>query len=114
MFCFFSTKGKPHAPSPPTFEVVEATYISISWTPPSDDGGTPIIDYRVEHKEVSDTVWNGMKVEGSTHTTVKGLKESHSYSFQVAAENKVGVGSFSTPLEITTNGEILVIHLLID
>ena len=68
----------------------------ISWTPPYYDGGMPIIGYTVEGKEVSSTQWNSIKVNGLSHSCViNGLKESHSYRFRVAAENKVGVGPFS-------------------
>ena len=68
----------------------------ITWTPPSYDGGTPITGYTLESNEVSGTQWDSIKVKGFPHKSViKGLKESHSYRFRVAAENKVGVGPFS-------------------
>ena len=68
----------------------------ISWTAPNKNGGTPITGYTVEYRETSSTDWISTKVKGISHTSViKGLKESHSYTFRVAAENKVGVGPFS-------------------
>ena len=75
----------------------------ISWTPPSYDGGTPITGYIVETNDVPGAHWNSINVNGFSHNSkIKGLKESHSYRFRVAAENKVGVGPFSEPSNVKT------------
>ena len=85
----------------------------ITWTPPSNDGGTPITSYIVETNEESSTHGNRIKVAESPYT-VKGLKESHSYRFRVAAENKVGIGPFSEPSNVwETHGKIILWNIMI-
>ena len=77
--------------------------MTIAWTPPSSNGGTPITGYIVESNEVSSTHWNGIEVNGSSHTSkITGLVESHSYRFRVAAKNKVGVGPSSEVSNVRT------------
>lgn len=66
--------------------------ITLAWSAPTDDGGTPI-DYYVVYK-------NGEDVVHSTTTTivVTGLANGLSYSFTVAAHNLVGMGEQSVSL----------------
>ena len=110
---FFLSQGKPNAPSKPRIDDIEARHVGITWSPPSYDGGTPITGYTVETNEISGSYQNKIKVEGSRYT-IKGLKESHSYRFRVAAENKVGDGPFSEHSScITTYGKIIVIEWMI-
>ena len=95
-------KGKPDPPSKPTVSDIKATQISICWTPPTFDGGTPIISYLVEYKAVSSTEWIQCKLVKSTETTilVNDLQEKTQYQFRVSAENQVGLGSYSTSSDL--------------
>ena len=53
------------------------------------------------------SIWKNIKIEGFSHTSeIKHLKESHTYTFRVAAENKVGVGPFSESSQDKTYGKI--------
>ena len=83
--------GKPGAP-----EVKEATKSSatLTWKPPSDNGGSEITNYVVEYRADGAFKWKRAteSVVASTTYVVKGLEENIKYEFRVAAENKAGVG----------------------
>ena len=48
---FLVSRNNGVPPAPPTLIVAKATHsiISLSWTPPSVDGGAPITAYRLHH-----------------------------------------------------------------
>ena len=83
---------------------IEATQMTLSWESPSNDGGTQIIGYIVEYREMPSTIWKSITIEGLSHK-IKHLKESHTYTFRVAAENKVEVGPFSESSQGKTYGK---------
>ena len=61
--------------------------------PPSDDGGSPITNYRIEMRTVGSYRWDIVNIEKVTTTsyTVNHLMEETDYEFRVSAENKAGV-----------------------
>jgi Fibronectin type III domain/NHL repeat len=70
----------------------------VSWTPPADDGGTPILSYTVTPYTGS-TALMPATLTGSppaTATVIPGLSNGTFYTFTVAATNKVGTGAAST------------------
>ena len=73
----------------------------LSWQPPSQDGGTPIIGYHVERTTTKTTRWVKVNRDTVTDTTLKmdDLVEETEYKFRVIAENKVGCGPESEPSE---------------
>ena len=74
--------------------------MTLSWTPPKFDGGSPILKYTVKYKEVSpsNAPWNEIQIEGAQDTTLEitGLLENNEYQFKVSAVNRVGKGHYST------------------
>ena len=65
--------------------------MTVSWTPPDFDGGTPIISYLVEYKGMSTSEWAKVNVEESMNTyIVQGLVTRTKYHFRVSARNEVG------------------------
>lgn len=73
------------APDPPTN--VQATgspgQASVSWSAPTNNGGSDIVGYKVS--------WNGgSKIATSTSTTITGLNNGTTYTFTVIAVNTVG------------------------
>ena len=73
--------------------------MTVSWTPPQSDGGTPIIGYFVERKSDTSSRWVRVNKDlvSDTMLTVTDLTEKSEYQFRVYAENKAGVGPASEP-----------------
>ncbi|GIY11239.1 titin homolog [Caerostris darwini] len=74
---------------------IEASSVHLSWKPPLEDNGGPILGYVIEAKDVlhmdvrKTYVWS----EGSkTECVVQDLETSHIYQFRVYAQNEAGRG----------------------
>ncbi|KAG9509578.1 Twitchin [Fragariocoptes setiger] len=89
---------KPAAPEGPLqVDNVRADSCTLSWKPPSDDGGSQLTNYVVEKREVGQGDWS--KVSGcvmSPTCKVKHLTPGKRYEFRVVAENVYGT---SAPLQ---------------
>ena len=91
------------APQTPKVTHVDTSEISIEWSPPSYDGGSPISHYIVQKRDRKYNTWSKL-VSGSTKDTAyvfRGMRKGVSYEFRVAAVNKIGQGSFSKPSQPT-------------
>uniref|UniRef100_A0A8C4YLB0 Titin n=2 Tax=Gopherus TaxID=38771 RepID=A0A8C4YLB0_9SAUR len=90
-------------PGPPTgpINILEVTpeHMIISWRPPKDDGGSPVLNYIVEKRESKKESW-GVVCSGISQTKLKvpRLQKGCEYIFRVRAENKIGIGA---PLDST-------------
>lgn len=73
--------------------------MTVVWTPPQKDGGSPITGYTVERKEATGVRWSRVNIVTVMETTMKvtGLIEKSEYMFRVIAENKAGPGPASEP-----------------
>jgi titin len=84
----------------PVLEAATETSISISWSVPASDGGTPITGYKVYMNPIDDGDWY-LIYDGSGQPTVLTLTESNLvrgayYRFKSQAINLVGEGFNST------------------
>lgn len=73
--------------------------MTITWTPPELDGGSPVTGYVVEKRDRVSSRWTKVKetsIEEVVYTIID-LKEGNDYQFRVSAENKAGVGKPSEP-----------------
>lgn len=71
--------------------------ITLSWTKPQKDGGSPVTGYVLEKKLAGDPNWTKVPGNITDHTfKVTGLKENQEYEFRVAAVNSAGQGQFSS------------------
>jgi len=73
-------------------EEVRQEHCKLSWEPPQDDGGTPILKYLIKMMDLDQNEWiptNEVNVP-TTNCVVKNLKPGHLYRFEVYAINKEG------------------------
>jgi hypothetical protein len=90
------TTPVPVVPGPPTFVVATRgnTQVTLSWTPPADNGGSPITDYKIVSFPVggsSSTYF--VSTAGNPNfnrTDITGLTNGTTYTFDVYAGNKTG------------------------
>ncbi|XP_071942196.1 twitchin-like isoform X2 [Antedon mediterranea] len=85
---------EPDSPSIPVVEEMSKSSATVAWTPPANDGGSPITGYFVEYKEPDSNKWikaNSFPLKDNK-LTIPGLDEGKEYEFRVAAENEAGVG----------------------
>jgi hypothetical protein len=78
-------------PAPPTALTVGSTgnhFVSLSWSPPSGDGGTPILGYEVVVSPPCALCLGHLSLD--TTTTIVGLSNGTNYSFSVRAINLRG------------------------
>jgi hypothetical protein len=91
----------PGAPSTPTLNSQTKTQISINWTDPLDDGGSPVTNYVIEMAMGANpasgsfsTIATINNVSGSntyqTQTGTTPLVTGNIYTFRVYAKNAVG------------------------
>ena len=92
----------PGAPGKPQVTEYNITKMTITWTPPESDGGSPLTGYVVERKEKTSSRWVRVTKETVTETTltVTGLTEGSEYQFRVIAENLAGPGPASEPSDL--------------
>ncbi len=92
----FDFSVEPGAPSTPLVADITANSMTLSWQPPSDDGGSPVISYTIEKREKYGK-WVKANWQPVTDTTftIGDLIEGQEYEFRVCAENKAGPGKFS-------------------
>lgn len=87
----------PGAPGAPRGVETTEDSITITWTKPRHDGGSPITGYVIEKRLISDDKWIHATQAYIPETIYKvgGLIENHDYEFRVAAVNAAGQGPWS-------------------
>lgn len=98
-YTYLNFAEKPGPPDAPTISEIFKTSCLVSWKPPSNDGGSPIIGYHLERRMTSSTRWVKINKEILKELTmaITDLMESSDYEFRVSAENKAGIGEPSPP-----------------
>ncbi len=91
--CPFSPPGPPGTP-----RSIDSTpdSITLTWSKPKKDGGSPVTGYVLEKRVAGEDKWT--RVPGNiTDNTFKvtGLQENQNYEFRVAGVNSAGVGQYS-------------------
>ncbi|HEY7148810.1 MAG TPA: fibronectin type III domain-containing protein [Gaiellaceae bacterium] len=98
------TPAQATVPAAPTNVVGSAgdTRITLGWTAPSSDGGSPITGYRIT-PFVGGNAQTPITVGAiPTNYVVTGLTNGTAYTFTVAAINTIGLGPPSTPSQPVT------------
>lgn len=102
--CFFSAVP----PSPPTIGTVmtlSSSSITVEWSAPTNDGGSPLTGYTVEARPQtsSDAVITVSIVSDVTEAVVSGLTPFVTYDVQVRAMNAIGSSQPSQTLSPVTH-----------
>lgn len=94
----------PGAPTALIANYINSTTVLLAWSAPSSDGGAAISDYRVTCASSNANSITVLLV-GAAHTTlsVSGLAHATTFTFTVAAKNKIGFSTESAPLSATTS-----------
>lgn len=84
----------PGAPSTPEILDVSHDGMTITWTPPEDNGGSTIAGYIIERKEAGSDRWLRINKNPVTMTRYRatGLIENLEYEYRVTAINSRGTG----------------------
>ena len=79
-----------------------ATSASLSWTPPTNDGGSAITGYKIEYSNGTSQYIILVANTGDTHTSYlhKGLVTGKVYTYRVTAINSIGVGNPSNVVSV--------------
>lgn len=99
-----STYSVPSIPLAVTLTGGQDIIIPVNWSPPIDNGGTPITGYRIEYT-TDITTWNNVPVTVSATSNayiITNVNNQTIYYVRVAAENLVGLGSYSPIVSTTT------------
>ncbi len=91
------TVTAPGAPTGLTATVTSNTAVTLSWTAPTNIGGSAIASYTIQQSIDAGTTWTASTPSTSTGTTVTvtGLTNDTPYSFRVNATNTQGTGAAS-------------------
>ncbi|NDB63066.1 MAG: hypothetical protein EB170_04250 [Nitrosopumilaceae archaeon] len=102
------------APNPPTglsATPISPTQVNLSWTAPSNNGGSSITSYKIEVKSGSGSFSNLVSNTGNTATSYShtGLSTGTTYTYRISAINSIGTSSPSsetsaTPTSSSTSG----------
>ena len=96
-----------HIPSSPIVfgvTIVSNTSLRISWTAPSDNGGTPITGYLIQRNGT--TIVTNTSSNQTSYTDTN-LLPNHQQIYQIAAWNSVGLGGFSNSASGVTGSNIV-------
>lgn len=98
----------PSGQSAPKIIAVGKTWCDLRWSPPDDDGGSPITGYTIEKKEKNSAAWRRCHdiLLKLNEFQVTGLTEYSSYEFRVTAHNAHGASQPSPPTPMTKICEI--------
>ena len=70
--------------------------IALTWTAPTDTGGSTLTGYVVEQSTDGGVTWTTAATTAIPSTTLTGLTNGTTYSYRVRANNSIGSGAAST------------------
>ncbi|XP_035493691.1 protein tyrosine phosphatase receptor type Db isoform X25 [Scophthalmus maximus] len=95
--------GVPSQPSEFKGEAKSETNILLSWVAPPQGGpDNQITGYELVYRRADDTEEKKMSFEPTTSYLLKNLKPFSTYTFQLAARSKHGIGAYTNEVSIET------------
>lgn len=85
----------PGPPLDPVVTETSPTSVTLAWTKPINNGGSPITGYRIQCREVPSKHWREKATSRVCLCDIFGLKPQTEYVFQVCAGNKNGWGQWT-------------------
>ncbi|XP_059415847.1 immunoglobulin-like and fibronectin type III domain-containing protein 1 isoform X3 [Carassius carassius] len=97
------TKAYPGQPSAPKVASAFKDCINLTWSPPTNTGGTSILGYNLEKRKKGSNLWGQVNptdqpIQAKKYA-VKDVVEGMEYEFRVSAINISGAGESSNPSE---------------
>ncbi|XP_054635530.1 immunoglobulin-like and fibronectin type III domain-containing protein 1 [Dunckerocampus dactyliophorus] len=93
----------PGAPTPPKVVSAFDDCINLSWTAPSNTGGSQILGYILEKRKKGSNLWTAVNASNEPikekKCAVKDVVAGMEYEFRVLAVNLSGPGEFSNPCD---------------
>uniref|UniRef100_A0A8B9BRT8 Myosin-binding protein C, slow-type n=1 Tax=Anser brachyrhynchus TaxID=132585 RepID=A0A8B9BRT8_9AVES len=89
----------PDPPQAPNVTEVGEDWCVMTWEPPANDGGSPILGYFIERKKKQSSRWMRLNFELCKETTFEPKKmiEGVAYEVRVFAVNAIGISKPSMP-----------------
>lgn len=93
---------EPDAPGRPNITDWDSDFVELEWTPPKNDGGSPITGYIIQKKEKGSPFWqNAAQIPGKAcKGRAPDLVEGTEYEFRVIAVNAAGQSEPSDPSDM--------------
>jgi len=83
--------------------IASGTTISVSWSKPVDNGGSPVIGYQLRWRASGAADWNEERLLATANPySLTGLAGGAKHEFALAAITDIGTGPFSTIASATT------------
>ncbi|MDQ1686221.1 MAG: large repetitive protein, partial [Frankiaceae bacterium] len=98
----FTPIGTPAAPTNVSATRGATQAVILSWTAPSDNGGSAITSYVVRKSTDSGANWTTLGTTTGSPVNITGLTNGTSYVFDVAAINSIGAGTYSAASNAVT------------
>ena len=101
--------GVPSTPTDLTARAVGSGRIDLTWSAPSETGGSPVLGYRIEGSSDAGNRWRTLRRNTGTQTTSfshTGLRPKTTYHYRVSAINAAGTGTPSNVAQATTEATV--------
>lgn len=98
--------GTATVPPPPSnlTAAVSGSTVSLSWSPPVGDGGSPLTGYEVFRDGATPVSTSSPPIYSGTATAANDVRPAGTYYYAVRACNSVGCGSTTTAGPVTISG----------